>query len=704
MSLLLLSSALSRHGRRLGSHASARAYAASATPPRRCDDDDDDHCFYDDERRRRRRRGRDGERDGGTALLPRRRQSVRPEATTTPSRSFATTTKTTAATIAMAARPHRSRCRATETTTTTTTTARQFHATARTEILPFVAAGVLGLTVIYANRALNQMDRDMMEYEEKLDEYEAAMGIDPTTARRRRRRGGDDVGRSSSDRTRFFAGGTLAIDIGTTRAKFSHLPSSPPSGGDGGAARSPAVCVDREGHRSTPSLIWLPPKKSRSGDGGEVPLHGRQAEARYYDSRDGTVLHPLLRGRDGGDDDDDAAIAALRRAVREAASDALDQALGGGSVSGGGGSGGDAPLFASSSRPFPGSYDARPVFTYPPSPTGGGGTTTGGGHRLERYRRIAAGLSSPDAIAAFVPEPVAIVAGAEHYGLLPPRASAGRPPARGGGGGRATPSSVVLVVDAGGTSTRVSLVSFERGGEEGGEVTYSATLPLGGDTPVDLLVSRLAGDFFGPSGSGSGGGDGDDDDENDDDLDDSYARPRLDYDPAALQRLRDASAAAMRELSNKTRTEVNVPYLTMDAGTRQPRHLRTEISRNVVDADFEAWVGSVLVPRLTRRRSRGDGRTVLSPALPPPADLSALLASAIARSLEVASLTPFDLRAMLLVGGGARVPLVRESMARGVGYLAGDAYAGERLIVPEGEMCDELAVLGAAVWGARRGK
>ena len=100
----------------------------------------------------------------------------------------------------MAARPHRSRCRATE--TTTTTTARQFHATARTEILPFVAAGVLGLTVIYANRALNQMDRDMTEYEEKLDEYEAAMGIDPTTAmRRRRRRGGDDVGQSSSDRT-----------------------------------------------------------------------------------------------------------------------------------------------------------------------------------------------------------------------------------------------------------------------------------------------------------------------------------------------------------------------------------------------------------------------------------------------------------------------------------------------------------------------
>ena len=39
------------------------------------------------------------------------------------------------------------------------------------------------------------------------------------------------------------------------------------------------------------------------------------------------------------------------------------------------------------------------------------------------------------------------------------------------------------------------------------------------------------------------------------------------------------------------------------------------------------------------------------------------------------------------------------NMAWGVGYLAGDAYAGEHLIVPEGEMYNELAVLGTAVWG-----
>jgi hypothetical protein len=42
-------------------------------------------------------------------------------------------------------------------------------------------------------------------------------------------------------------------------------------------------------------------------------------------------------------------------------------------------------------------------------------------------------------------------------------------------------------------------------------------------------------------------------------------------------------------------------------------------------------------------------------------------------------------------------------MTQCVKYLAGDAYTSEHLIMPEGEMGDELAVLGAAVWGSRRG-
>ena len=54
-----------------------------------------------------------------------------------------------------------------------------------------------------------------------------------------------------------------------------------------------------------------------------------------------------------------------------------------------------------------------------------------------------------------------------------------------------------------------------------------------------------------------------------------------------------------------------------------------------------------------------------------------------------------------MVGGGARIPLVRESLKSGVAALAGDAYAngtdGKRLIMPEGELCDEINVIGAAL-------
>lgn len=526
---------------------------------------------------------------------------------------------------------------------------------------------------IYAHRALDQMDRDMEEYERRLDEYEEdMMRADPTFKRTTRRTKREE--REAVDVP--FAGGTLAMDVGTTRTKLSYLSSFPTkssSSGEGTAPPTlPTVCVDREGHRSTPSIVWLPPPAG----GDDVPLFGRHAEARAYDSRGGIVLRPREIIRDIKDDDDDdeyrVVTDALRRAVRDVAANALDQALGG--TVGGGTAAGDTlvPLFVrrGAERSTSGTYDVRPVFLHPAS---------GDGSRW--YRDVYAGLSNPEDIAVHVSEPVAIVTGAEHYGLLPP-SSAG--------------TTSVLVIDVGGTSTCVSLVP-----DDGGEVTYSATLPLGGETPIDLLVRRLAEDFYGPSSPGGGEDDGGD-------IDDSMAsafttRPKLD-DPAALQRLHEASVAAIRELSNKTRTEINLPYLTMDMKTRQPRHLRTDISRNVVDAAMENWVRSVLVPRLLRQKSRGDEGNVLSRALPPPTDLSTLFASAIARCLEITAQTPLALRAVLLVGGGARMPLVRESMMGCVGYLAGDTYASKRLIMPEGEMGDELGVLGGALWGSHRGR
>lgn len=527
-----------------------------------------------------------------------------------------------------------------------------YHTTTRAEILPILlAGGVIVGAGIYTYRALEQMDLDAEEYQSKLEEYEAQNS---------------------------YIGGILAIDVGTARLKLSHRPKSmtaiePP----------PIVCVDREGYRSTPSSIWVPP--GGVAPSGEMPLYGRLAEARCYDVRQGTVVQPrsiLLQNSNNTqtiiNDDNDAMI--VRQAIREVAKNALDQVLGESSESGGDvveeeGIMDNTPLFVkeTSAATVSGSYDVRPIFTYPPSLMTKNGTASGGSDDcLEQYRNIVSKLTSPNNIAEFVSEPVAVVVGAEYYGLLPPDK---------------TGASSVLVVDVGGTSTIVSLVIEEN-------VTYSVTLPFGGNTHIDRLVSLLIDVFFGQS---SGDSSNNKYDNADTQLD---SKPILN-DLAALQRLNDAAITAIHELSSKTRTDINVPYLSMDTATRQPRHLELDMSRNVVDATVESWIGTKLVPHL-QCLSQND-QSVLSSALPPPTDLTSLLSSVIAHTLERTSLnTPFALRAILLVGGGARIPLVRESMTQCVEYLAGDAYTSERLIMPEGEMGNELAVLGAAVWGSRR--
>ena len=308
----------------------------------------------------------------------------------------------------------------------------------------------------------------------------------------------------------------------------------------------------------------------------------------------------------------------------------------------------DGPLFALDPSASPGSYGVRPVFTYPPVSDG-----------LARYRDIAGGLASPPGIADFVLQPVAAVRGADRLGLLP---------------ATSPPDGPVLVVDVGGTRTWVSTVD---GG--GKEVLSSTPLDFGGETFVDLLVGHLVRDFYGDDAASPRG------------TDPLDTAPVLD-DPSALARLHEASAAAVHELSNKTRTDVDVPYLSMDPGTRRPRHLSAGVARGVVEAEFESWVRTALVPSL------GDGGGgALSGALPRPTDLASLMASVLMSAMEETSQMPGSFRAILLVGGGSRIPLVRTSVGEAVERLAGDAYRRERLVLPENELAEEIGVLGAAV-------
>lgn len=99
----------------------------------------------------------------------------------------------------------------------------------------------------------------------------------------------------------------------------------------------------------------------------------------------------------------------------------------------------------------------------------------------------------------------------------------------------------------------------------------------------------------------------------------------LSKDPMALQRLKEASELAKRELSSSTQTEINLPFITADQNG--PKHLTMTLTR----AKFES-----LVEDLVER--------AMGPCL---------------ACLKDAGLSPSDIDEVLLVGGSTRMPAVQ---------------------------------------------
>lgn len=536
------------------------------------------------------------------------------------------------------------------------------------------------------------MDEDWEEYYEQVEEYRRVTGVDlegHDAEKEHAGEVGEDVGRAEEgDLAAYFRQGALAIDMGSTRLKLSHRSprrTKNDSGGGDEAGPAPTVGVDREGARSTPNLIWF------EGDDGEGNvLFGRLAASHHagvVNPREALFANHHFGGENDSDNDADndatigngdaLAVKSAREAIRIAASDVLDQLLGSSNNNSNNDPKQTHPLFAldPSLPSTAASYNVRPILTYPPDAPA---------WYLERYRKAVDDLTVPPGIAAFVPEPVAAVAGADYYGWLPPKANA----VNGGG-------DSVLVVDVGGTCTTISLVSSSSSGTNGNptkEILYSATLPsLGGDTFIDLLVGHLIQSFYGT----------DPYHQHNDDTAPSptsppSSKPTLPHDPQALPRLYESSTAAVHELTRKSRTHINVPYLTVDFQSRQPRHLEMGVARHVVESEVDWFVSRRLVPYYSRSSDASSSSSILSNAIPPPKDLTTLLSSAVLSALERTSHTPSSLRGMLLVGGGARIPMVKRAMKETVQFLTG----GDGMFVaPEGEMAEELVVLGAVVWG-----
>lgn len=59
-------------------------------------------------------------------------------------------------------------------------------------------------------------------------------------------------------------------------------------------------------------------------------------------------------------------------------------------------------------------------------------------------------------------------------------------------------------------------------------------------------------------------------------------------DPMAMQRLKEAAEKAKIELSSSVQTDINLPYLTMDASG--PKHMNLKLTR----AKFESLVGDLI--------------------------------------------------------------------------------------------------------------
>lgn len=191
-----------------------------------------------------------------------------------------------------------------------------------------------------------------------------------------------------------------------------------------------------------------------------------------------------------------------------------------------------------------------------------------------------------------------------------------------------TNDHTILVFDFGGGTFDVSVLEL---GDGVFEVKSTAgNNHLGGDDIDEILIDWMAKEFKAKNG-----------------ID-------LREDKTALQRLKEAAEAAKIELSSKTTTAINLPFITADQAG--PKHLNMELSR----AKFEAMISDIL-------------RKLEDPTK---------------QALSDAKLAPGDLNKVIFVGGSTRIPAVQELVKKLTGK------DGDKSVNP-----DEAVALGAAIQG-----
>merc|ERR1712079_671467 len=187
---------------------------------------------------------------------------------------------------------------------------------------------------------------------------------------------------------------------------------------------------------------------------------------------------------------------------------------------------------------------------------------------------------------------------------------------------------VIAVFDLGGGTFDISVLEIQKGVFE--VKSTNGNTFLGGEDFDNELLAFLVGEFKKEQG-----------------ID-------LSKDAMALQRVREAAEKAKVELSSSAQTDVNLPYLTMDA--TGPKHMNLKLTR----AKFEQIVGDLI-------------KKTVEPCL---------------KAMKDAEVSKSDIGEVILVGGMSRMPKVQDTCKEIFGRAPSES------VNP-----DEAVAMGAAIQG-----
>ena len=186
----------------------------------------------------------------------------------------------------------------------------------------------------------------------------------------------------------------------------------------------------------------------------------------------------------------------------------------------------------------------------------------------------------------------------------------------------------VLVYDLGGGTFDVSILSLADGTFE--VISTAGNNHLGGDDFDQVIIDYLVEEFKKENGV-------------------DLSKDRL-----ALQRLKDAAEKAKKDLSGITKTNINLPFISM--GVNGPLHLNVDLTRAKFDDLTRFLVEKTVEP--------------------------------VRQALRDAKMTSKDIDQVLLVGGSTRIPAVQELVKRELGKEP------NKSVNP-----DEVVAMGAAIQG-----